>query len=192
MINFPVIELIDRLAIADVKFKRTNGANAEELTWYMNQAIPLGMEDIEDLYTNLVSIHNQIWDLESELKTLAHNMHLQDKIFFLGRTEKVMQFLESIDVFILTSKYEGFGLVLLEAMDAGVPIVASKNSSIAEVLGIDFPGLCETGNSEAYAEKILDLRDPTYRRKILQIQEERLSIFKVEKMSNLITSVYGN
>jgi hypothetical protein len=69
MIHFPVIELIDRLAIADVKFKRTNGANAEELTWYMNQAIPLEMESIEDLYINLVSIHNQIWDLEAELKT---------------------------------------------------------------------------------------------------------------------------
>jgi len=69
MIKFPVIELIDRLAIAEVKFKRTHGANAEELTWYMNQAIKYNIEDVEDLYMNLVAVHNTIWDLESELKT---------------------------------------------------------------------------------------------------------------------------
>lgn len=68
MIKFPVIELIDRLAIADVKFKRT-GANQEELTWYMNQATEFDLSLIEDLYVNLVEIHNQIWNLEAELKS---------------------------------------------------------------------------------------------------------------------------
>lgn len=67
-INFPIIELIDRLAIAEVKFKRT-GANEDELTYYMNQAIQIDLTDVTDLFTNLVSIHNQIWDLEAELKT---------------------------------------------------------------------------------------------------------------------------
>lgn len=67
-IAFPIIELIDRLAIADVKFKRT-GANADELTWYMNQANSIDLASVEDLYVNLVAIHNQIWELESELKT---------------------------------------------------------------------------------------------------------------------------
>jgi hypothetical protein len=66
---FPIIELFDRLAIADVKFKRTGGANAEELTWYMNQAVTYNIEKIEDLYMNLVSVHNEIWELEAELKT---------------------------------------------------------------------------------------------------------------------------
>ena len=67
-IRFPIIELIDRLAIADVKFKRT-GANKEELTWYMNQATQLDLKSVEDLYMNLVAIHNQIWELEAQLKT---------------------------------------------------------------------------------------------------------------------------
>lgn len=67
-IRFPVIELIDRLAIADVKFKRT-GANKEELTWYMNQSTELDLKSVEDLYMNLVDIHNQIWELEAQLKT---------------------------------------------------------------------------------------------------------------------------
>lgn len=68
-VQFPIIELIDRLAIADVKFKRTNGANKEELDWYTNQALAYNLSNVQDLYLSLVSIHNHIWNLESELKT---------------------------------------------------------------------------------------------------------------------------
>lgn len=68
MIQFPVIELFDRLAIADVKFQRTE-SNREELSWYMNQATRYDLDSINDLYNQLVEIHHTIWDLESELKT---------------------------------------------------------------------------------------------------------------------------
>lgn len=68
MIQFPIIELFDRLAIADVKFQRTK-ANSEELSWYMNQAAAYDLDSITDLYNQLTQIHNTIWDLEAELKT---------------------------------------------------------------------------------------------------------------------------
>ena len=69
MIIFPIIELVDRLAIAEVKSKRTNGANEEELLWYMNQALSIDIELIVDEYEQLKTIHNKIWELESLLKT---------------------------------------------------------------------------------------------------------------------------
>lgn len=65
---FPIIELVDRLAIAEVKFKRTK-ANEEELLWYMNQALRVDLTLIVDEYEDLKRIHNEIWELESELKT---------------------------------------------------------------------------------------------------------------------------
>lgn len=65
---FPIIELIDRLAIAEVKFQRTS-ANEEELTWYQNQALHIDTSKIVDEYKNLKQIHNEIWKLESELKS---------------------------------------------------------------------------------------------------------------------------
>ena len=65
---FPIIELVDRLAIAEVKFQRTK-ANEEELLWYMNQAIRIDLTLIVDEYEDLKRIHNEIWELESELKT---------------------------------------------------------------------------------------------------------------------------
>ena len=65
---FPIIELVDRLAIAEIKFKRTK-ANEEELLWYMKQALRVDLTLIVDEYEDLKRIHNEIWELESELKT---------------------------------------------------------------------------------------------------------------------------
>jgi hypothetical protein len=65
---FPIIELVDRLAIAEVKFQRTK-ANEEELLWYMNQALRIDISAIVDDYEELKRIHDEIWELEAELKT---------------------------------------------------------------------------------------------------------------------------
>ena len=75
---FPVIELIDRLAIAEVKFQRTS-ANELELTWYKNQALHLDLTSIVNEYENLKRIHNEIWELESELKSgKEHQLELAE------------------------------------------------------------------------------------------------------------------
>ena len=65
---FPIIELVDRLAIAEIKFKRTK-ANEEELLWYMNQSLRIDLTKIVNEYEDLKRIHDEIWELEAELKT---------------------------------------------------------------------------------------------------------------------------
>jgi hypothetical protein len=65
---FPIIELVDRLAIAEIKFKRTK-ANEEELLWYMNESIRINLTEIVNEYEDLKRIHDEIWELEAELKT---------------------------------------------------------------------------------------------------------------------------
>jgi hypothetical protein len=67
-INFPVIELIDRLAIAQVKWEKTT-SNQAELEWYTNEAKNFNLTIVECLFNELKETHNQIWNLESELKT---------------------------------------------------------------------------------------------------------------------------
>ena len=128
--------------------------------------------------------------LEQELKEMVRKMELVDAVEFLGRSEHIYEFLNQLDVFILTSKYEGFGMVLLEAMDSGAPIVAANNSAIPEVLGESFPGLCETGNIEDFTKKVLNLRNIETRKEILSIQEERLKLFSSAKMAKSIERIY--
>ncbi len=129
--------------------------------------------------------------LETELRESTKVMAISDSVKFLGRSSNIYDFLTELDVFMLTSKYEGFGMVLLEAMDAGIPIVASHNSAIPEVLGEDFPGLCTTGDSQDFFEKINDLNDPVYRKLVLDKQRQRLELFGAQVMAQKIRRVYG-
>ena len=129
--------------------------------------------------------------LESELREKTKYMGISDTVFFMGRSPLVYEFLIELDVFILTSRYEGFGMVLLEAMDVGIPIVASRNSAIIEVLGEKFPGLCQTGNSQDFCEKIRRLNDSEYRNKILDWQRLRLESFSVNYMCESINKIYS-
>ena len=65
---FPVIELFDRLAIARVKHQRT-GRNQVELDYYLSQTRHLDLWLVNTELINLQQIHNEIWELEKELKS---------------------------------------------------------------------------------------------------------------------------
>jgi hypothetical protein len=77
---FPVVELMDRLAIAEIKFGRTNGANESELKWYQDQAKSYDLSKISEEYQQLKDIHNNIWNLESDLKSGMEDKHPLDEI----------------------------------------------------------------------------------------------------------------
>lgn len=63
--------------------------------------------------------------LSTSIKNEARDLKLDDKIIFLGRTDRVEEYLQAMDAFILPSIYEGLPLVLIEASAAGLPIYAS-------------------------------------------------------------------
>jgi glycosyltransferase involved in cell wall biosynthesis len=95
-----------------------------------------------------------------------------------------------MDVFILSSNYEGFGLVLLEAMQSNIPIVASNNSSIPEVMGISYPGLFETNNVLDLFSKLSSAFDRTYRNNLVENYKNRLSLFTPNLMNEKIIEIY--
>lgn len=94
---------------------------------------------------------------ETELKELASRLNLQDVIHFLGFQENPYIYFSQADVFCLTSKREGFGHVLAEALAAGVPVVSTKaEPGAVEVLDKGkFGLLCEIGNEQDVADKII-------------------------------------
>jgi hypothetical protein len=75
---FPVVELVDRFVIAHLKFDRTQ-ANQEELDWYTNQMKEYDTVLVDNELKQLYVIHNQIWELESELKSgKEHKLSLEE------------------------------------------------------------------------------------------------------------------
>lgn len=72
--------------------------------------------------------------LESELKVEAQRLGIASDIVWAGYREDIPVVMRAFDCFALTSIYEGFGLVLIEAMAAGKPVVATAVSAIPEVV----------------------------------------------------------
>ena len=126
--------------------------------------------------------------LKQELQNLANELEIGSAITWLGRTDKIPEFLSAIDLFVLSSKYEGFGLVLLEAMAAGTPILAANNSAIPEVLGQNYPGLFGTYNFEELAKKINEF--PKLKNEYGGILSQRLVLFQPHVMYQKIEDIY--
>ena len=73
-------------------------------------------------------------ELHEELTAKTRENNLQDHIQWEGFISDIRSFLQNIDVFILTSHWEGFGYVLIEAMLCGVPVIAFNISSNPEIV----------------------------------------------------------
>jgi glycosyltransferase involved in cell wall biosynthesis len=82
----------------------------------------------------------------NELEKLVKSLNLESKVHFLGKRRDIPEFLHAIDAFALTSKYEGLGLVLLEALASEVPIIAARNSAIKEIVNDDVALMFETSS----------------------------------------------
>jgi glycosyltransferase involved in cell wall biosynthesis len=69
----------------------------------------------------------------------ARERKISERVLFLGNHEFIEQFLPLADLFLLPSWHESFGLVALEAMSAGVPVIATNVGGTREVIehGVD-------------------------------------------------------
>jgi glycosyltransferase involved in cell wall biosynthesis len=92
---------------------------------------------------------------ELEMRTLE--LGLNDSVTFVGKTSDIFGFMSKSQVFLMTSLYEGFGLVNLEAMDYGLPVIAPFTSTFPEILGRDHPLFFEPNNVVSCVEKLKEL-----------------------------------
>lgn len=89
-------------------------------------------------------------DLERQIDELG----LADRVLLMGRVPEAYRYFPAFDVFALTSDYEPFGMVLLEAMAAGISVISSNCGGAPEVLG-DAGVLFPVGDVETLAEALV-------------------------------------
>jgi glycosyltransferase involved in cell wall biosynthesis len=132
-------------------------------------------------------------NLQKGLINLSKSLGINDKVQWVGKTEYIKEFLSKIDLFILPSKYEGFGLVLLEAMVAKKPIIAANNSAIPEVLGKTYEGLFSTGDVNALAQQIRTaISNKNFSERLVQSYASQLNLFEPSEMNRNVNNVYSN
>ena len=113
--------------------------------------------------------------LEQDLKELARELGIADKVLFLGQVPDARRYFRAFDVFALSSDHEPFGMVLLEAMAAGVPLLATACGGAKEVVegvGILFP----LGDAEHLSQGLRHLAamDQHQQRQCAEMMLERL------------------
>jgi glycosyltransferase involved in cell wall biosynthesis len=98
-------------------------------------------------------------DLEYDLKNLCSDLGIENRVHFMGFTKDIWSFLKSSNLFVLSSKYEGFPLILLEAMRCKTAVISFDcNSGPNEIIENGINGvLIEDNNIDELADNILDL-----------------------------------
>ena len=89
------------------------------------------------------------------LKALAKRLGIGDRVTFHGWIDDVAAFLADADLFVLPSRIEPFGLVVLEAMACGVPIVSTRVSGPSEILDEKTALLVEPDDPQAMASAVM-------------------------------------
>lgn len=92
---------------------------------------------------------------EGMYNQLITEYKLSDRIFIHPFTKYIQTYYSNAQIYILSSRWEGFGLVLVEAMAHGLPIVSSDLPTSKEILG-DFGMYFENGNIEELAQRLED------------------------------------
>src|SRR5574340_951244 len=92
------------------------------------------------------------------LRAKAQELGLADRVIFTGERSDIPELLSAFDVFALSCDTEGFGLAALEAMAAGLPIVATRVGALPELIQEGVNGLLvPPGEAPALAEALLRL-----------------------------------
>ncbi|MGH7769638.1 MAG: glycosyltransferase family 4 protein [Candidatus Binatia bacterium] len=133
------------------------------------------------------------WDYGKELELLIDRLGLQDRVRLIGFQSDVASFFGSLDVFAFASRAEGFGQVIIEAMAAGKPVVASRVPPLTEIVVHGKTGLLmEPDNPQAFADAIAWLfAHPEEAREMGRHGQERVhTYFSAPRMADETLRLY--
>ncbi len=139
---------------------------------------------------HLFAQENKEWTLdivgEGEEETLYRKMiadyHMDDRIHIHHFTNDIQSYYSNAQVYVLSSRWEGFGLVLVEAMAHGLPIISSDLPTSKEIMG-DFALYFENGNVEQLAERLKEATDFDWNKK----SKKALDIAKRFEIQSIIS-----
>ncbi|MFH5834127.1 glycosyltransferase [Halalkalibaculum sp. DA384] len=122
-------------------------------------------------------------DERPRLERMIQERNLEDSVHLPGFVEEPLQYLKSADLFVLSSAWEGFGNVIVEALACGVPVVSTNcKSGPAEILEDGKYGrLVPVGNPDAIAHAILEELEKEHDPEFLK---KRAQDFSVEKIAD--------
>lgn len=123
--------------------------------------------------------------LRKNLETQINSFGLDDSVKLFGIQNNIQKFLASADIFVLPSRWEGLPVALLEAMSAGLPVIATKVEGVDEVIVDGVHGLfAPLDDADALSQVILQLlRDEPMRARMGSAAKQRVNeMYSLDRM----------
>lgn len=153
------------------------------------------MEVVARTHANAHLVIAGIGTLEEKIRRFRKERDLEDRIHLLGFREDVPELMKSFDFLLVPSIWEGFGLVLIEAMAAGTACIASDVSSIPEIVQDNVNGLLvPPGDPNALATATdRMIRDPELRNRLAHRgQQDVLEKFTIDRMLSAYEQLFDS
>jgi glycosyltransferase involved in cell wall biosynthesis len=159
-------------------------------------------KDHGTLLRALAGLRGRAWQLDligdgpdrAQIAALAQDLGIADRVHFLGARNDVAEHLARSQVFLLISRWEGFPRSILEAMRAGLPVVASDVGGVSEsVVEFETGFLVPSGDVGALQSRLeLLLGFPSLRRRLGRAGRARYEAqFTFDQMFERTASMYG-
>jgi glycosyltransferase involved in cell wall biosynthesis len=131
---------------------------------------------------------------ERKIKKLAEDLRLKEKFIFAGFQENIGGFLKSFDIFVLSSKLEGLGTSILDAMAVGIPVIATEAGGIPEIIRNGKNGLLiPIQNPKDLAEAVILLaNDKNRREQLVKAGKESVKKFDIHKTIQQNIELYNS
>jgi glycosyltransferase involved in cell wall biosynthesis len=157
---------------------------------------------VQDLLAVLCNVHNTQVKLlvigdgpeRPTLEAIAQAMHVAEQVDFLGNVsdETKYQVLNIADIYVSTTQHEGFGLVFLEAMATGLPIISYNNGGHIDFLNDYKTGfMVNLNDKEEFNKRAKELcEDTNLRHRMGNFNKERVKDFYIEKCAEKYEDLY--
>ena len=156
---------------------------------YFVRAMPYILKEIPDAKAVFIGYRS-----DGTIENLIHELGLEDKTKFLGfqKEEDKIDVYKSADVFVFPTLYEGFGIIFLEAMAAGIPVVTTDVAGNKEIIENGKNGLLVRPRNEKEVARatIKLLGSSSLRRKIMKNNLKKVVGFDWPRVANIYLKTY--
>lgn len=131
--------------------------------------------------------------LRSEIEQAARELHLGDKVAFLGFRDDAAEIMTFCDLMLMPSLFEGFGITAIEASAAGIPVIGGRVPGLVEAISDGQTGLLfEPQDSGGMADAIVRLlSDTDFAKKMGEAGRQRVQEhFSIESMASRYLALY--
>ena len=132
-------------------------------------------------------------NLSKELEALSHELGIGEQVIFLGQLsrEQVLAEMQACDTFVLSSHYETFGVVLIEALSCGKSVIATACGGPECIVNRENGVLVPPRDIEALAEAMAAMRDNADSYDRIWIREDCISRFGEQAVVGRLSEIYG-